>query len=45
MQNNKNNAKKSNSLRLIFKSAVWTLIAIALAVIGYFGAGYLSGIL
>ena len=43
MQNNKNNRERTNRSHLVFKSAIWTLIAIALVTIGYFGAGYLSG--
>ena len=41
----KQNSGMSDGMRLFLKSAMWTFIAIALAAIGYFGAGYMSGML
>lgn len=44
MQNKNNNEKrKSPAGKLIVKSAAWTLIALALVAIGYFGASFLFG--
>lgn len=40
-----NQKRKPSAVRLIIKSAAWTLIALALAAIGYFGASYLWGVL
>lgn len=42
MQNNKNK-NKTGGFRLFIKSVVWTLIAISLIAIGYFGAEFLLG--
>ncbi len=40
-----NKKKATVGKQLFIKSAVWTFLAIMLMVIGYLGAGYLSGVL
>ncbi len=37
--------KKRSGTKLFIKSAVWTLAAIALIAIGYFGAGYIADLI
>lgn len=44
MQEQNNNEKRKSQVgKLIVKSAAWTLIALALIAIGYFGASCLWG--
>ncbi len=40
---NKSKKKRATGLRLAMKSALWTLIALSLIAIGYFGADLLLG--
>lgn len=40
----KSEKRASHSGVIFIKSAVWTLVAILLVAIGYFGAEYLSGV-
>lgn len=42
---NKTQKRRTSRGRLVLKSATWTLIALALAAIGYFGAEALWGAL
>ncbi len=43
MENKENNIRSAGRGRLFLKSALWTLIALSLIFIGYFGAEVMFG--